>query len=137
MKIKILATVAAAAFLAIAANGQGTSAAGTTGSATRSGSIITSGSATVTPGANTGAPVPSGPGSVIPANPQSPIQNPNGNPVVGAGMGANNQGMATNNLGLGTNKPGLGQNQFGVRSNNGVAPLTPTGTNSNRILLNP
>jgi hypothetical protein len=88
---------------------------------------------------------------VVPANPQSPIQNPNGNsPVVGAGLGANNLGMATNNLGVSTNGLGMGQNQFGIRSNNGVAQspilsnnavrpntLTPTGTNNNRILLNP
>jgi len=145
MKIKILATVATAAFLALAANGQSTAGTrGTAGTSGGTGSSTTSGSTTIRPGVNSGAinssaASPAQPGTVAPANPQTPVMiNPNGNtPVVGASLGSNNLGMATNNLGLGTNKPGIGQNQFTVRSNNGVAPLTPTGTNRNVILLNP
>jgi ABC-type phosphate transport system substrate-binding protein len=143
MKIKMLATVAAAAFLALAANGQ-TGASRTAGTSGGTGSSTTGGSTTIRPGVNSGAinssaASPAQPGTVAPANPQTPVMiNPNGNtPVVGASLGSNNLGMATNNLGLGTNKPGIGQNQFTVRSNNGVAPLTPTGTNRNVILLNP
>jgi hypothetical protein len=68
--------------------------------------------------------------------------NPN-TPVVTGGMPPNNLRMGTNNLGLGTNQFGLGSNQFSFRTNNNhfgtnsLTPLTPTGTNNNRILLHP
>jgi hypothetical protein len=50
--------------------------------------------------------------------------------MVGGGLGANNLGMASNNL-------AIGSNQFALRTNGlGTNFLTPTGTNSNRILSN-
>jgi hypothetical protein len=167
MKIKYFATVSLAAFLALAANGQGAggAAGGSAGVGTSSGGTApgTTGgfggnSVSIAPGANqnnptTGAPTPSNPGNISPVN---PVRNPNGNtPVVGGGLGANNIGMGTNNLALGTNNAigTIGSNQFAIRSNNFNSLrnnnnlLTPTGrtngnavfltTNGNAVLINP
>ena len=59
-------------------------------------------------------------------------------PILSGGVGGNNLGMGTNNLGVATNSLGIGSNQFALRTNNfGTNFLTPTGTNNNRILLQP
>jgi hypothetical protein len=156
MKIQMLATVTAAAFIALAANGQGTGtagagAAGSSGAGTRIGG--TSSGTGSAPARNSGANNSVGfntaplepahpPGTVTPATPQSPVQN-GSIMVAGAGLATNNLGIATNNIALATNNLGLGTNQlgFGQRQsqipNNSVVPLTPTGTNNNVILLNP
>jgi hypothetical protein len=170
MKIKMLATITVAAFLALAANGQsaGGAGAGSAGGAggTSGGAGGTSGGVGTAPGAPSGvnsggmSPGINNPSThiVSPANPGgvTPV-NPNGStPTAGASLGANNLAMPTNNMGIASNNVGIGQNQFAFRTNgfgssnnnqfgfqtnglgtNNLTPLTPTGTNNNRILLNP
>jgi hypothetical protein len=148
MKIKILATITASAFLALAASGQGTGRAGggaSTGGSTGAGT--SSGAATApanpgtinprgAPGINSGVVV--GPGNPVPGNVTiTPPVNPN-TPVAGAGVGANNLNMGSNNITLGTNATGLGSNQFALRTNGlGTNFLTPTGPNNgSRVFSN-
>jgi hypothetical protein len=154
MKIKILATIAVAASLAIAANGQGAGGAGGAGGS-GAGAGGTAGAGTSgTSGSVGGAPATSGGGInsgvngvtvngsiVTPANPNPGVQlpppvNPN-TPIVGQGMGANNMTLGSNNLAMGTNAVGLGSNQFALRTNGlGTNFLAPTGPNGSRILSN-
>ena len=100
---------------------------------------------TINPGANPGlvtpvnpnpiTPTPITPGTIVPPSPGVQPMNP---PILSGGVGGNNLGMGTNNLGVATNSLGIGSNQFALRTNNFRTNfLTPTGTNNNRILLQP